>query len=71
MTTEKTKDKKETTGCADFGCNPAKFEQMFKMMDKCGPGHGVQSNCMEKMKTMMKNCCGTVSGAETKDSGLL
>ncbi len=61
MTTEKTTDKKETTGCADFGCNPENFKEMFKMTDKCGSGQGVQAGCIDKIKEMMKNCCGTAA----------
>jgi hypothetical protein len=37
-----TKDKREKTGFADFGCNPGDFQGMFNMMNKCCSGRDVQ-----------------------------
>jgi len=64
MTTEKTTDKKETTGCAGFGCNPENFKGMFNMMNKCCSGRDVQGDWQDTMKKTMGTCC----GPKTEDS---
>ncbi|MHA2220232.1 MAG: hypothetical protein ACXACY_30505 [Candidatus Hodarchaeales archaeon] len=53
-----TKDKREKTGFADFGCNPGDFQGMFNMMNKCCSGRDVQSGWQDTMEKTMGTCCG-------------
>lgn len=57
MSTEKTKDTKDKTGCTDFGSTPKGFQEMFEGMSKCCTGQGGSFDCSAMVKGMMETCC--------------
>jgi hypothetical protein len=49
MSTEKTKDTKDKTGCTDFGSTPKGFQEMFEEMSECCTGQGGSFDCSAEM----------------------
>jgi hypothetical protein len=57
MSTEKTNDTKDKTGCTDFGSTPKGFREMFEGMSRCCMGQESSFDCSAMMKGMMGTCC--------------
>jgi hypothetical protein len=54
MSTEKTKDTKDKTGCTDFRSTSKGFQEMFEGMSKCCMAQGGSFDCSAMMDRMMK-----------------
>ena len=77
MDTEKTKDRGNKAGCADFGPASKGFQEMFEKMSAkmgtCCSGQDGSVDCSTMMSGMMKGmaemCCGPKTDETKTDSG--
>jgi hypothetical protein len=64
MTDEESKDKAGNGSRSDFGFSPKELKEMLEEMSKCCPNYKGMPRCIDKMRTMMVNCCGDAKGKD-------
>lgn len=68
MSTEKTKDKKKETGCADFGCAPGGFQNMSELWSMCCAGKTGPTDWSAFMKGIRETCFGPETDRTEKET---
>jgi hypothetical protein len=75
MADEESRDNAGSGSKSEFGFGSKELKGMIGEMSKCCPNFKGMPRCLDKMRTMMVNCCGDVKGKDNvpdtgqKDSG--